>query len=50
VRSVGGTIVHEDGRREPITAATLLRTPELALRALTLATIAFAAALVATHT
>ena len=49
VRSVTGTIVHADGREEPVTAANLLRTPELALRALTLATIAFAAALVATH-
>jgi hypothetical protein len=49
VRSVAGTIVHADGHEEPVTAATLLRTPELALRALTLATIAFAAALVARH-
>jgi hypothetical protein len=49
VRSVAGTIVHEDGREEPVTAGTLLRAPELALRALTLATIAFAAALVARH-
>ena len=50
VRSVAGTIVHEDGREEPVTAGTLLRAPELALRALTLATIALATALVATHT
>ena len=49
VRSVDGTIVHEDGREERIGADTLLRTPELALRALTLATVAFAAALIATH-
>jgi hypothetical protein len=49
VRSVEGRIVHEDGREEAIGAATLLRVPELALRALTLATIGFAAALVATH-
>jgi hypothetical protein len=49
VRSVAGTIVHADGREEPVTAETLLRAPELALRALTLATIALAAALVASH-
>jgi heme O synthase-like polyprenyltransferase len=49
VSSVAGTIVHADGREEPITAATLLRAPELALRSLTLATIALAAALVAGH-
>jgi hypothetical protein len=49
VRSVAGTLVHEDGREEPVTAGTLLRAPELALRALTLATIALAAALVARH-
>ena len=50
VRTVEGTIVHDDGHEESITAATLLRTPELALRALTLAVISLAAALLLTHT
>jgi hypothetical protein len=50
VRTVEGTIVHDDGREESITPATLLRTPELALRALTLAVISLAAALLLTHT
>jgi hypothetical protein len=50
VRTVEGAIVHDDGREEPITSATLLRTPELALRALTLAVISLAAALLLTHT
>ena len=49
VRDVSGTIVYADGGEAPVTEATLLRTPELALRALTLATIALAAALIATH-
>ena len=49
VARVEGTIAYRDGREEPIDAATLLRTPELALRALTLAVIALAAALLATH-
>jgi hypothetical protein len=49
VSSVTGTIVHSDAREEPVSAETLLRAPELALRSLTLATIALAAALVATH-
>lgn len=49
VSSVSGTIVHADGRREPVTAGTLLHAPELALRSLTLATVALATALVAHH-
>lgn len=49
VRDVSGTIVYADGGVVPVTEDTLLRTPELALRALTLATIALAAALLATH-
>ncbi len=49
VRDVSGTIVYADGGVAPVTEDTLLRTPELALRALTLATIALAAALLATH-
>ena len=49
VARVEGTIAYRDGSEEPIDAATLLRTPELALRALTLAVIALAAALLATH-
>jgi hypothetical protein len=50
VSSVHGTIIYADGHEESLTAATLLRTPELALRTLTLAMITLAAALVATHT
>jgi hypothetical protein len=49
VERVEGTIVYRDGSTESISSATLLGAPELALRALTLGTIAFAAALVATH-
>ncbi len=49
VRAVTGTVVYSDGREEAIGPDTLLRAPELALRAMTLATIALAAALVATH-
>ena len=49
VERVEGTIEYRDGSTGRISAATLLRAPELALRALTFATIAFAAALVATH-
>lgn len=49
VHRVEGTIAYRDGSAEELTAATLIQAPELALRALTLATIAFAAALVATH-
>jgi hypothetical protein len=47
--SVEGTIAYRDGTTAPISAATLLAAPELALRALTLATIALAAALIASH-
>ena len=49
VRAVEGTVVYHDGLEEPVTRETLLRTPELALRALTLATVSLAAALVALH-
>jgi hypothetical protein len=49
VDNVEGRIAYRDGSEEPIDAATLLRTPELALRALTLAAIALAVALLATH-
>ena len=46
---VEGTIAYRDGSTDELTASTLLLTPERALRALTITTIAFAAALVATH-
>ena len=49
VREVSGTIVYADGDEAPVTEDTLLRTPEVALRTLTLATIALAAALLAMH-
>jgi lipid-A-disaccharide synthase-like uncharacterized protein len=49
VERVEGTIVYRDGSTGRVSSATLVRAPELTLRALTLATIAFAAALVATH-
>jgi hypothetical protein len=49
VERVEGTIVYRDGSTASVSSANLLAAPELALRALTLATIAFAAALVATH-
>jgi hypothetical protein len=45
VRAVSGTIELLDGRREPVTAETLLRTPERALQVLAAATVALAAAL-----
>jgi hypothetical protein len=45
VASVAGELVDRGGRREPITADTLLRGPEGALRALTLAVVALGAAL-----
>jgi hypothetical protein len=45
IASVEGTLVDREGRREPLTAETLLRGPEGALRALTLAMVALAAAL-----
>jgi hypothetical protein len=49
VDRVEGAIVRRDGSQEALDAATLLRTPELTLRALTLATVLLAAALLATH-
>jgi hypothetical protein len=49
VERIEGTITYRDGSNEPISPATLLTAPELALRALTLATIALAAALAAAH-
>jgi hypothetical protein len=45
VASVSGTIELRDGRREPIDETTLIGAPELALRALSAATVALAAAL-----
>jgi hypothetical protein len=49
VARVEGTIEYRDGSTGKLSAATLLGAPELALRALTLATIASAVALLATH-
>jgi hypothetical protein len=46
VRTVSGTIELVDGARDPVTAETLLRTPERALKVLAAATVALAAALV----
>jgi hypothetical protein len=46
VRTVSGTIELVDGAREPVTAETLLRTPERVLQILAAATVALAAALV----
>ena len=46
VAAVSGTIELKDGTSEPVTAEYLMRAPEGALRALTAATIALAAALV----
>jgi hypothetical protein len=46
VASVEGALVDHEGRREPLTTASLLRGPEGALRALTLAVTALGAALV----
>jgi hypothetical protein len=46
VRTVSGTIELADGTREPLTAETLLRTPERVLQVLAAATFALAAALV----
>ncbi len=45
VVSVSGSIELRDGGREPVTAETLIAAPEGALRALTLAVAALAAAL-----
>jgi hypothetical protein len=44
-RSVEGAIEHTDGTRAPITVDSLLSAPETALRALSVATVALAAAL-----
>jgi hypothetical protein len=46
VSSISGTILERDGSERPLTESTLLAAPEGALRALTGATIALAAALV----
>jgi hypothetical protein len=46
VASVSGTIELADGRREPVTAASLMREPETALRTLSVAIALLAAALV----
>ena len=46
VREVHGELELADGSREPLAAAALVAAPEAALRALTLATLALAAALV----
>ena len=46
VTSVSGTVVYHDGRSEAVTAQLLMRAPEDALRALAVATIALAVALV----
>jgi len=50
VASVSGTVEYQDGRTEPVTAQLLMRAPEEALRALTLATVALAVALVVLRT
>jgi hypothetical protein len=44
-RSVDGVIEHTDGRRERLTAESLLRAPEAALRALSASTVLLASAL-----
>ena len=49
VASVSGVIEYGDGRREPVTPALLLDAPEGALRALTAAVVALAAALLGLH-
>jgi hypothetical protein len=46
VRAVSGALEYKDGRREQVTADTLMHTAESALQALTAATVALAAALV----
>lgn len=50
VTSVSGTVAYHDGRSEMITAQMLMRAPEDALRALAVATIALAVALVVLRT
>lgn len=47
--SVSGTIAYRDGGAEAISAETLTRVPEAALRALTVAVVALAASLLALH-
>jgi hypothetical protein len=49
VASVSGTVVFKDGRTEPVEAGTLTRAAEGALQALTVATVALAASLLAVH-
>lgn len=46
VSSVSGTISYDDGHAEPVTRSLLMSAPEDALRALTVATVALAVALV----
>ena len=50
VVAVSGTVEYQDGRTEPMTPKLLMRAPEEALRALTLAIIALAVALVVLRT
>jgi hypothetical protein len=49
VDRIDGTVTYRDGSSGRLSQASLLAAPELALRALTLATVALAVALVATH-
>jgi hypothetical protein len=46
-QAVSGSIVYRDGEAETISAETLTRVPEAALRALTVAVVALAASLLA---
>ena len=46
VVSVSGTLELADGSREPVTQVTLIKAPEAALRAMTLAVISLAVGLV----
>jgi hypothetical protein len=46
VASVSGTLELVDGAREPVTDVTLIKAPEAALRAMTLAVISLAVGLV----
>jgi hypothetical protein len=46
VASVSGTLEFVDGAREPVTDVTLIKAPEAALRAMTLAVISLAVGLV----
>jgi hypothetical protein len=45
VVSISGTLELVDGAREPVTGATLIKAPEAALRAMTLAVISLAVGL-----